>query len=248
MDTLLAPAGLGRSAVRPDRRCHPFGVVPGRGRARRRGCGWAVDGARWGFPRQRQRGGAPGALESRSPARRCSCSQWTWRSQERVSATSATRSLAAPRPGLSSARGLDIATHPGWARDVVVNGRPLTFRQPRGSGTPSRHPGGVQRMVAPKLEPSATSDDVAWVREHFNGRLVVRVGARPGGRPSLRRRRRGWHRGLEPGRTAARLRALDRARPPDVIDAVGGRAEVPVDGGIRTALDVVEMIALGPVP
>ncbi len=30
-------------------------------------------------------------------------------------------------------------------------------------------------MVAPKLEPSATSDDVAWVREHFNGRLVVRV-------------------------------------------------------------------------
>jgi L-lactate dehydrogenase (cytochrome) len=30
-------------------------------------------------------------------------------------------------------------------------------------------------MVAPKLEPSATSDDVAWVGEHFNGRLVVRV-------------------------------------------------------------------------
>ena len=73
MDTLLAPAGLGRSAVRHDRRCHPFGVVPGRGRARRRGCGWAVDGARWGFPRQRRRVGAPGALESRSPARRCSC-------------------------------------------------------------------------------------------------------------------------------------------------------------------------------
>ena len=33
-----------------------------------------------------------------------------------------------------------------------------------------------------------------------------------------------------------------------MIDAVGGRAEVLVDGGIRTGLDVVEMIALGAVP
>jgi L-lactate dehydrogenase (cytochrome) len=32
---------------------------------------------------------------------------------------------------------------------------------------------------------------------------------------------------------------------PDVIDAVGGRTEVLVDGRIRTGLDVVKMIALG---
>jgi L-lactate dehydrogenase (cytochrome) len=32
---------------------------------------------------------------------------------------------------------------------------------------------------------------------------------------------------------------------PDVVDAVGGQAEVLVDGGIRTGLDVVKMVALG---
>ncbi len=32
---------------------------------------------------------------------------------------------------------------------------------------------------------------------------------------------------------------------PEVVDAVGGQVEVLVDGGIRTGLDVVKMVALG---
>jgi len=32
---------------------------------------------------------------------------------------------------------------------------------------------------------------------------------------------------------------------PEVVDAVGGDAEVLVDGGVRTGLDVVKMLALG---
>ena len=32
---------------------------------------------------------------------------------------------------------------------------------------------------------------------------------------------------------------------PEVVDAVGGEAEVLVDGGVRTGLDVVKMLALG---
>jgi hypothetical protein len=85
-------------------------------------------------------------------------------------------------------------------------------RQPRRSGPPSRHSGGVHRMGCAQARPERHSDDVASVREHLNGRLVVMVGARPGGRPALRRRGCGWHRGLESRRTAARLCALDRPR------------------------------------
>jgi L-lactate dehydrogenase (cytochrome) len=32
---------------------------------------------------------------------------------------------------------------------------------------------------------------------------------------------------------------------PDVVDAVGGQLEVLVDGGVRTGLDVVKLVALG---
>jgi hypothetical protein len=211
MDTLLAPASLGRSAVRHDRQCHPFGVVPERGRARRRGCGWAVDGARWGVPRQRRRVGAPGALESRSPARRCSWSQWTWRSQERVSATSATRSLAAPRPGLGSARGLDMATHPGRARDVVVNGRPLTF-------------GNLEEAVPRAGTRLAFS---AWLRPSSN-----RAPPRMTSRGSVSTSTAGWWSGWVLDPEDAR-RSVDAGVDGIVVSNHGGRQLDPVRSTVR---------------
>ena len=394
MDTLLAPAGLGRSAVRHDRRCHPFGVVPGRGSSARRGCGWAVDGARWGFPRQRRRVGAPGALESRSPARRRpatvldyrelpgaastpvvrlhrrgayeeltlranvarpgaraaqagrdarrvaagegsrgarpaarnagdSRSRWAWRdvrpaaevqahvrrgpgvpfvestlsicSIEQVprrcldpTVVSAVRNArprvrrgihAAPSEVAPRARGL---SGPGGRRSASAR-RPQRgrwqrldlgaaaararhsdpprlgsrcgrqrkaayVRQPRGSGTPSRHPGGVQRMVAPssnRAPPRMTSrgsvstSTAGWWSGWCSTRRTPVAPSTPAWMAS-------WSRTTEDGSSTRCARPC--ARPPDVIDAVGGRAEVLVDGGIRTGLDVVEMIALGAVP
>ena len=57
------------------------------------------------------------------------------------------------------------------------------------------------------------------------------------------RRRR--HRRLQPWRPPARRRALDRAGAAAIADAVGGGMTILADGGIRSGLDVVRMLALG---
>lgn len=142
-------------------------------------------------------------------------------------------------------RGLDLAAHPGWIRDVPVRGRPLTFgnleRAVPSAGTPQA----FQAWVAGQFDPSVTWDDVACVREHWNGHLVVKGVLDPDdARRAIDAGVDGIvvsnHGGRQLDSVPSTVRAL-----PDVVDAVAGRADVLVDGGIRTGLDVVKMIALG---
>ena len=109
-------------------------------------------------------------------------------------------------------RGVDIATHPRWIRDVAIRGRPLTFGNLERAVPGASNPRAFQAWVAAQFDPSVTWDDVAWVREHWAGRLVVKGILDP--RRCAPRCRRGCrrHRRLKPWRTAARLRAIDRTR------------------------------------
>ena len=102
----------------------------------------------------------------------------------------------------------------------------------------------IMRLVS-DFDPSLTFDDLALFGE-WSG-LPVRGEGRAAGRRRrrVRRRRRGRDRGVEPRRPRARRHRRDRRRPPDVVDAVSGRAKVYVDGGIRTGVDVVKALALG---
>jgi L-lactate dehydrogenase (cytochrome) len=142
-------------------------------------------------------------------------------------------------------RAIDLATHPRWIRDVAVGGRPLTFgnleRAVPSAGTPQA----FQAWVAAQFDPSVTWDDVAWVREHWNGPLVVKGVLDPeDARRAIDAGVDGIvvsnHGGRQLDSVPSTVRAL-----PEVVDAVGGQAEVLVDGDIRTGLDVVKMIALG---
>ena len=142
-------------------------------------------------------------------------------------------------------RGVDLATHLAWIRDVAINGRPLTFgnleKAVPGAGTPDA----FRDWVESQFDPSVTWDDVAWVREHWNGRLVVKGVLDP------EDARRAVDAGVDGvvvsnhgGRQLDSVPSTARALT-DVVDAVRGQAEVLVDGGIRTGLDVVKMVALG---
>ncbi len=142
-------------------------------------------------------------------------------------------------------RGLDIASHPRWIRDVPGAGRPLTFGNLVKAVPTARSPGAFKRWVDSQFDPSVTWDDIAWVREHWNGRLVVKGVLDP---EDARRAADAGVDGLvvsnHGGRQLDAVPSSARALP-EIADAVGDQIEVLADGGVRTGLDVVKMVALG---
>jgi L-lactate dehydrogenase (cytochrome) len=127
----------------------------------------------------------------------------------------------------------------------VARGRPLTFGNLEKAVPGARSPAAFRRWVDAQFDPSVTWDDVAWVREHWPGRLVVKGVLDP------EDARRAVDAGVDGivvsnhgGRQLDAVPSTTRALP-DVADAVGDEVEVLADGGVRTGLDVVKLMALG---
>jgi L-lactate dehydrogenase (cytochrome) len=142
-------------------------------------------------------------------------------------------------------RALDLVGHPGWIRSVALGGRPLTFGNLEKAVPEARSPAAFREWVDAQFDPSVTWDDIAWVREHWNGRLIVKGVLDPeDARRALDAGVDGIvvsnHGGRQLDSVPSTVRAL-----PEVVDAVGDQVEVLVDGGVRTGLDVVKMVALG---
>jgi L-lactate dehydrogenase (cytochrome) len=142
-------------------------------------------------------------------------------------------------------RAADIATHPGWIRSVPVGGKPLTFGNLEKAVPGARNPAAFKDWVDSQFDPSVTWDDIAWVRERWPGRLVVK------GVLDAEDARRALDAGVDGvvvsnhgGRQLDSVPSTARALP-DVAEAVGDQIEVLADGGVRTGLDVVKMVALG---
>jgi L-lactate dehydrogenase (cytochrome) len=142
-------------------------------------------------------------------------------------------------------RGLDIAGHPRWIRSVALGGKPLTFGNLEKAVPDANSPAAFRAWVDSQFDPGVTWDDIAWVREHWNGRLVVKGVLDPeDARQAVDAGVDGIvvsnHGGRQLDSVSSTVRAL-----PDVVDAVGDQVEVLVDGGVRNGLDVVKMVALG---
>jgi L-lactate dehydrogenase (cytochrome) len=153
--------------------------------------------------------------------------------------------IGAPLAWAKLVRGLDLVTHPRWIRDVPLGGKPLTFGNLENVVPGARTPDAFREWVDAQFDPSVTWDDIAWVREHWNGKLVVKGVLDPDDA------RRAVDAGVDGivvsnhgGRQLDAVPSTARALPA-VVDAVGDQVEVLVDGGIRTGLDVVKMRALG---
>jgi L-lactate dehydrogenase (cytochrome) len=142
-------------------------------------------------------------------------------------------------------RALDLISHPRWVRDVPLGGKPLTFGNLEQVVPGARTPDAFKEWVDGQFDPSVTWRDIAWVREHWDGKLIVKGVLDPDDA------RRAVDAGVDGivvsnhgGRQLDGVPSTARALPA-VVETVGDQVEVLVDGGVRNGLDVVKMLALG---
>jgi L-lactate dehydrogenase (cytochrome) len=162
------------------------------------------------------------------------------RYRDRIGGLAGSQSLLA-RPD----RLIDILSHPAWALDVGVLGRPHTIgnmapAMPNGAGLKQ-----FQAWVARNFDPSVTYKDIAWLRGQWKGRLVLKGITDPG--DAARAAEEGMdgivvsnHGGRQLDGSLSSIAAL-----PAVRDAVRGRMTILLDGGVHSGLDVLRALALG---
>jgi L-lactate dehydrogenase (cytochrome) len=157
------------------------------------------------------------------------------------------------RSGLAGAPGLrgglrrvgQALRRPRWAWDVGLRGRPLVL----GNVAPVLGKrSGLEDFFAwmrGNFDPHVTWDDIAWVRSRWKRPLILKGILDP--EDALDAVRAGVdgivvsnHGGRQLDGVLSSASAL-----PAIVDAVGGRLTVLVDGGIRSGLDVVRMVSLG---
>ena len=148
------------------------------------------------------------------------------------------------RNGLTIPPSLTLSTlaegirHPAWWFDLLTTEQ-LEF------ASLHRFEGTIADLVARMFDPTASMDDLAWLRSAWDGPLVVKgiqtvADARAVVGDDHRVGTRVHHGGRQLDRAPTPLEVL-----PSVVDAVGDRAEVYVDGGILSGGDVVAAVALG---
>jgi L-lactate dehydrogenase (cytochrome) len=134
---------------------------------------------------------------------------------------------------------------PGWAWDVGIAGRPHSLGNLEpvlGANTGLEDYFG---WIAANFDPSVSWADLGWVRQHWTGPIIIKGILDPGdAQDAIKHGADGIvvsnHGGRQLDGAISTARAL-----PAIADAVAGRISVLVDGGVRSGLDVVRMLALG---
>jgi len=138
-----------------------------------------------------------------------------------------------------------FAMKPGWAWNVGIQGRPhgLGNLEPvLGTKTGLEDYFG---WIAANFDPSISWSDLAWVREQWPGPIVIKGILDPDdAREATRHGADGIVVSNHGGRQLDGAMSTARALPA-IAEAVAGRIPILVDGGVRSGLDVVRMLALG---
>jgi len=157
------------------------------------------------------------------------------------------------RSGLAGAAGVrgslrrlgQALMHPAWSWDVGLRGRPHVLGNvaPQlGSKTALED---FFAWMGGNFDPSVTWKDLAWIRDTWSGPLVIkgildaedaRMAAQLGADAVVVSN----HGGRQLDGVPSSVKAL-----PPIVQTVGDRLTVLADGGIRSGLDIVRMLAVG---
>jgi L-lactate dehydrogenase (cytochrome) len=157
------------------------------------------------------------------------------------------------RSGMAGAPGLNQdlyriwqgVTHPEWLWDVQINGKPHTFGNVASAVTESSGFGSFAGWVARNFDATVTWKDLDWVRERWKGPILIKGVLDPeDAREAVRAGADGLIVSNHGGRQLDGVQSSVSAVPA-VVEAVGDRIPVLMDGGVRTGLDVLRALALG---
>jgi L-lactate dehydrogenase (cytochrome) len=139
-----------------------------------------------------------------------------------------------------------LLARPEWLWDVGIRGRPISLGNLEPIVGRSAPLSDFQAWIHANFDPSVSWKDVEWVRSQWSGPLIIkgildpddaRAAAESGAAAIVVSN----HGGRQLDGTSSTARAL-----PQVANAIAGRRlPVLVDGGVRSGLDVVRMLALG---
>jgi len=147
-------------------------------------------------------------------------------------------------PRLTPGTVLDVMTKPGWVLNVL-SGRRKSFGNLEGQIPDAKTLTTLGQWIAGQFDPTLSWKDVEWVKKLWGGKLILKgildaedakIAASTGADAIIVSN----HGGRQLDGTVSSIRAL-----PEVVQAVGGRTEVWLDGGIRSGQDVLRALALG---
>ena len=139
---------------------------------------------------------------------------------------------------------LDTARRVSWLRGLLDNPR-ITFGNFAGTEAAGQNPVSVAEYTTRQFSPAVSWADLDWFRSVWSGPMAIK------GVMSVEDARLAVEHGVEAivvsnhgGRQCDYLPGAIEVLP-EIVDAVGDRAEVILDGGVRRGSDAVKAIALG---
>ena len=147
--------------------------------------------------------------------------------------------------GGSLQRMAQLLARPGWLYDVGIRGRPISLGNLEAIVGARAPLSDFQTWIHRNFDASVNWKDVEWLRSRWSGPLIIKgildgVDARAAIENGADAIVVSNHGGRQLDGVLSSARAL-----PNIADEVAGRRPILADGGIRSGLDVVRMLALG---
>lgn len=147
-------------------------------------------------------------------------------------------------PKMTARNVLDTVRRAAWLKDTLTHPK-ITFGNFVGTAGVAHDPVSIAAFTTAQFSPSVTWDDLDWFKSVWGGPLLIK------GILSAEDARRAVDHGVEAivvsnhgGRQCDYVPSALEVLP-EIADAVAGRAEVILDGGVRRGSDVVKAVALG---